>query len=205
MFALVIGQMADHVINWVAMHFNEISWELPAIQYCALYTVNRQIFGPFVFSSIDLEAKIKKTKNLWWRKNCLVENFTTWSRCQDNMMFIRVYTTLSEPCGWSSRPKRLTVWDTKTSRNCWNKPTGMSHPSLVPRTRLEPSNKEKSVGRGKDGTIASSFLSPAGILSSHRALLSIYPCRCDRLSSTNARKLTSTFWHYTTCTMKKIQ
>ena len=27
-----------------------------------------------------------------------------------------VYTTLSEQRGWSSRPKRLTVWDTKTSR-----------------------------------------------------------------------------------------
>ena len=36
----------------------------------------------------------------------------------------------------------------------------------------------------------SSFLSPAGILSSRRALLSIYPCRCDSLPHTTAQKQT---------------
>ena len=92
-------------------------------------TINRQIFGPFLSSSVDLEMKIKKK-----RKICDDEKFVLLkiSPCGPGakttpVMSIRVYTMLSEPCGWSSRPKRLTVWDTKTSRNCWNKPTGMSH------------------------------------------------------------------------------
>ena len=69
-------------------HYNSVCIVAP-------YTVNKQIFGPFLFSSVDLEMKIK-------RKICDDEKFVLWkisfvsctwskaSRRQDNMMFICV-------------------------------------------------------------------------------------------------------------------
>ena len=104
------------------------------------------------------------TKNLW--KFPFVP--ATWFRRQDNVM----YNTCLYYVIW-------TVWmvfqEAKSLESGTLRPREIAEANRHACRYERPSSKRKSVGRaGKDGTIASSFLSPAGILSSLRALLSIY-------------------------------